>query len=291
MSISTADIKLLRESTGAGVLDCKKALEETNGDIDQAIELLRKKGLAAASKKTSREANDGLVEAQTNTERNLGVMIEVNCETDFVARTDEFQAFVDSLVRQLFEQPQHDTPDSLLNSPYIEDTSRTVQEVLTETIATLGENIVIRNLIRFDLEDGGMIDSYVHPGGRVGVLIEVAGGSPSNVRFAEVVHDLALQIAAASPQAVSQNEVSPAAVEAEKNIYRAQLAEEKKPDNIKERIIEGKLKKWYGEVVLLNQTFIKDSDLTVDQLLKQVSKELDTPINVRRFARFELGTA
>ncbi len=291
MSVSTADIKLLRESTGAGVLDCKKALEETNGNIDEAIELLRKKGLSAASKKASREANDGLVEAQVSDDGQIGVMIEVNCETDFVARTEVFQNFVEELVRQLFEQPHLNTPEALLAAPYLADSSKTVQQKLTETIAKLGENIVVRNVARFDLADGGMLDSYVHIGSRVAVLVDVAGGPVGDDRFVELVHDLALQIAAAAPLYISEAEIPPETVEAEKNIFRAQLAEEKKPDNIKERIIEGKLKKWYGEVVLLNQEFVKDSDLTIAQLLDKHTKELGTPIEVRRFARFELGAA
>ncbi len=288
MSVSTADIKLLRESTGAGILDCKKALEETNGDIDQAIEFLRKKGLAAASKKASREANDGLISAQVSQDGKTGVMIEVNCETDFVARTDDFKNLVNALVRQLFEQPNIDSAEALLAAPYIDDSSQTVGERVTETIASLGENIVVRRACRFDLEGDGLIDSYIHTGSRVGVLVEVAGDA-RNGKFAELVHDLALQIAAAAPRYLAENDIPAEAIEAEKDIYRAQLVEEKKPDHIKERIIEGKLKKWYGEVVLLNQEFIKDSDLTVAKLLQNYSKELGSQLKVRRFARFERG--
>lgn len=288
MAISTADIKQLREATGVGILDCKKALQETDGDLDQAIEFLRKKGLAQAAKKTSREANEGLVSAQISADGRVAAMVEVNCETDFVARTDDFQGFVTALVRQVSEQPGVDSAEALLAAPFIDDDSKTVSEQLTESIAKLGENQVVRQVTRFELQGEGLLDSYIHIGGRVGVLVEV-GGPADNEQFAELVHDIALQIAAAAPRFVKEDEISLEAIEAEKAIYWAQLAEENKPDNIKERIIEGKLKKWYSEVVLLNQPFVKDSDLTITQLLQQKSKELDTDITLRRFARFELG--
>jgi elongation factor Ts len=289
VAISTEDIRLLRESTGAGILDCKKALQETNGDIDQAIEFLRKKGLAAASKKASREANEGLVSAYISPAGNTGVLVEVNCETDFVARTEDFKNFVAALVQQVAAQPEVANVEALLAAPFIKNSSKTVAEQLTETIARLGENMVVRRIARFDLADDGMLDSYIHTGGRVGVLVDVAGGSSDNSKFAGLVHDIALQIAAASPRYVSPEDVPAEAIEAEKAIYRAQLAEDKKPDNIKERIIDGKLKKWYGEIALIEQPFVKDNDLTIAQLLEKHNKELGNEIKVRRFARFELG--
>lgn len=291
MSVSTEDIKLLRESTGAGILDCKKALQETNGNIDEAIEYLRKKGLAAAAKKASREANDGLVSARVTADGRVGAMVEVNCETDFVARTDTFQNFVNSLVRQILEQPAADSAQALLAAPYIEDGSKTVEQVLPEMVAKLGENMVVRRAARFELKGEGVIDSYIHPGGRVGVLIEITGASGNNGKLTELVHDLALQIAAAAPSYVSEADVPAEDIEAEKVIYRAQLADDKKPDNIKERIIEGKVNKWYSEVVLLNQEFVKDNSLTIAQLLGKYSKELGKELSVRRFARFELGAS
>ena len=290
MSVSTEDIKLLRESTGAGVLDCKKALQETNGNIDEAIEYLRKKGLAAAAKKASREANDGLVSARVSADGRIGAMVEVNCETDFVARTDTFQNFVNSLVRQVLAQPSVDSAQALLAAPF-EDGGKTVEQVLPEIVAKLGENMVVRRAARFELKGEGLIDSYIHTGGRVGVLIEVAGAGADNSKLVELVHDLALQIAAAAPSYISEADVPAENIEAEKGIYRAQLAEDKKPDNIKERIIEGKVNKWYADVVLLNQEFVKDNSLTIAQLLGKYSKELGKELSVRRFARFELGAS
>jgi elongation factor Ts len=289
VSITTADIKQLREITGAGILDCKKVLQETDGNIDQAVELLRKKGLAAAAKKSSREANDGLVAASVSDNGKTGVLVEVNCETDFVARTDDFKAFVESIVRQVMENDALDNVDALLAAPFIDNNSKTVSDHLTETIAKLGENIVIRGVARFELAGDGMLDSYIHIGGRVGVLVDVVGGSAKNDAFADLVHDIALQIAAAAPQYLTEADIPEEAAEAERNIYRAQIAEDNKPDNIKERIIEGKLKKWYSQVTLLNQEFVKDPDLTIAQLLKQQSKSLGNDVTIRRFARFELG--
>ncbi|MCB0208188.1 MAG: elongation factor Ts [Anaerolineae bacterium] len=289
MSVTTADIKHLREITGAGILDCKKVLQETDGNIDEAVEMLRKKGLAAASKKASREANEGLVSAQVSDDGKVGVMVEVNCETDFVARTEDFQNFVDSLVRQLFAQPNLNTVEALLAAPYIDNSANTVSEQLTEIIAKLGENTIIRNAVRFDLQSDGIVDSYIHIGGRVGVLVEVSGGSPDNSTFVELVHDLALHIAAASPRYLDESGVPAEAVESEKAIYLAQIAEDKKPENIKERIVEGKLKKWLSEITLVNQPFVKDNDVTIAKLVGQTSKSLGSDIQIRHFARFELG--
>ncbi|MFN8459052.1 MAG: translation elongation factor Ts [Anaerolineae bacterium] len=289
MSISTETIKLLRESTGAGILDCKKALQETDGDMDKAIEYLRKKGLAAAAKKASREAKDGLVSAHISADGKTAVMVEVNCETDFVARTDDFQQFVAALVRQVAANRQLNSAEALLAAPFIDNPGKTVAEYLNELIAKLGENMIVRRVARFDLDETGMLDHYIHFGGRVGVLIEVAGSTAANSKFAGLVHDLALHIAAASPRYVTVQDVPAEAAEAEKSIYRGQLAEDKKPDNIKEKIIEGKLKKWYEEIVLVEQPFVKDNDLTVAQLLEKYGKELGSPLQVRRFARFELG--
>lgn len=290
MSITTADVKYLREITGAGVLDCKKVLQETDGNVDKAVELLRKKGLAAASKKASREANEGLVSALVAPEGKTGVLVEVNCETDFVARTDDFKNLVNNLVRQVAEQPGLNNAEALLAAPYIGNKSKTVAEQVTETIAKLGENILVRRVVRFDLQGDGLIDGYIHSG-RVGVLVEAAGASQGNGQIAELIHDIALHIAAVAPRYVREDEIPAEAVEAEREIYRAQIAEDKKPENIKEKIIEGKLKKWYSEVVLLNQEFVKDADFTIDKLLKQRSKELGRDISVRRFARFELGVS
>lgn len=285
MSISATDVKTLRQSTGAGILDCKKALQETDGDLDAAIEFLRKKGLASASKKASREANDGLVSAEVSDDGTAGVIVEVNCETDFVARTEDFQKFVVSLRQQILDDPSIDSVETLLSSSYIHDNNKTVSEQITALIAKLGENLVVRRLARFTTSDNGLLDTYIHMGGRVAVLVEASGNGADKAQLADVIHDVALQIAAVAPTYINVDEIPSDAVESEKEVYRAQLAEDKKPDNIKERIIEGKLKKWYGQVVLLEQEFVKDSSLTIEKLLRTYSKDLQ----INRFARFELG--
>ena len=288
MSISTAEIKQLREATGAGILDCKKALQQANGNFDEAVEFLRKKGLAAAAKKAGREASEGIIDAQVSDDGQTAVMINVNCETDFVARTDDFKAYVDSLVEQLFAD-NVTSAEELLERPYIKDTSKTVKESLTEIVAKLGENTLISQATRFDLQGDGMLENYVHLGGRVGVLVDVAGADRDNEKFANLVHDLALHVAAASPLYLTESDISADTIASEKEIFKAQLAQENKPDHIKDRIIEGKLKKWYGEVVLLNQQFVKDSDLTIAQLLEKAGKEIGRSIEIRCFARYELG--
>lgn len=288
MAITTADIKQLREMTGAGILECKKALQAADGDIDQAVDALRKKGLAAASKKASREANEGIVKALVSADGTVAGLVEVNCETDFVARTDDFLNFADTLLRQIVEQPVNST-EALLEAPFIDNPGQTVAQRLTETIAKLGENMKIRQMARFELGGSGMLDCYIHIGGRVGVLVEVSGGNAENAEFANLVHDVALQIAAASPRFVSEADVPAAEIEAEKSIYQAQIANDNKPDNIKERIIEGKLKKWFGEITLLNQEFVKDSDYTITKLLQKTGKSLGNNLKIERFARFELG--
>lgn len=289
MTITTADVKNLREMTGAGILDCKKALQETNGQIEQAVEYLRKKGLATAAKKSSREAKEGVVRAYISPDGRTAVMVEVNCETDFVARTEDFQTFAASLVRQMAEQPGLTNVEELLAAPYLDNPANSITQQLTEMIAKLGENLVVRRVARFDLNGDGMLDSYIHIGGRVGVVVEVAGGEAGNSQFAALAHDLALQIAATAPRYVTETEIPAAETAAEKSIYRAQLADDPKSDHIKEKIIEGKLKKWHSEVTLLNQQFVKNPDLTIAQLLKQHSKALGREITARRFARFELG--
>ena len=293
MAINTGMIKELRQETGAGVLDCKKALETTNGDFDQAAEYLRVKGLDAAEKKASREANDGLVNVSVDSAGRLGVIVEVNCETDFVARTADFQEFVEAIVRQVAQDPDLSDVPALLNQPFIEDENVTVGESLTQLVATLGENIVLRRFARVERDVSGLIEGYLHHGSRIGVIVsvsadkEAAAGSDG---FRELIHDLALQIAATAPHYVSPEDVPDLVLEAEKAKYWAMVAEEQKPDNIKERIVSGRLDKWYKETCLLRQPFVKEESLNVSDLLAQKSAELDTPLSIDHFVRYELGS-
>ncbi len=293
MAISTEMIKELRQATAAGVLDCKKALEATHGDFDKAVEYLQEKGLAVAAKKADREANDGLVNVLVDESGRAGAIVEVNCETDFVARTDDFQAFVEAIVKQVSQEADVTEISALLNLPFIEDQSVTVGERLTRLIAKLGENIVLRRVARIKRDGSGLVEGYVHPGSRIGVIVLVTAGNEDAARsttFRELVHDLALQIAAVAPQYISPDDVPESIVEAERAGYWAQLAEDNKPDQIKERIVSGKLDKWYEQTCLLRQPFIKDDTLRVSDLIEQKSAGLGTPLVIDQFVRYELGT-
>jgi elongation factor Ts len=292
LAINAQMIKELREVTEAGVLDCKKALEATDGDFDKAVEHLREKGLDAAAKKANRETNDGLVQVLVDETASQGTIVEVNCETDFVARTDEFQGFVAAIAGQVATETDVSEVAALLNQPFIEDRSVTVGEHLTQLIATLGENIVLRRFARVERDSDGLIEGYVHLGSRIGVLVYMSADSgdvAGSTAFSELVHDMALQVAAAAPQYISSDDAPESLIEAEKAKYLAQAAEDNKPEHIQERIVAGKLDKWYQEYCLLSQPFIKDESLSIGDLLAQKSKELNTPLAIRQFVRYELG--
>ncbi|MGC8878063.1 MAG: translation elongation factor Ts [Anaerolineae bacterium] len=292
MAITTDMIKRLREETGAGVLECKKALEASNADFEKAITFLRERGLATAAKKASREANDGLVSLQVDAQGRWGVILEVNCETDFVARTEDFRTFTKALLRQLCDEPAISDVATLLERPFVLDHNVTVGQQLTALVAKLGENIIVRRFARLQRDGSGWIEGYLHPGDRIGVILYVSAsdtGVAESAAFRELVHDLALQVAAAAPKYVAPVDIPSEVLEAERAMYRAQIADEKKPEPIKERIIAGKLDKWYEAVCLLRQPFIKDDALRVADLLEQKSKQLGTPLTVERFVRYELG--
>lgn len=292
MAITTDMIKQLREETGAGVLECKKALEASSGDFEKAILFLRERGLATAAKKASREAKDGLVSLQVDAQGQWGVILEVNCETDFVARTEDFRAFTRALLQQLCDEPAVPDVATLLERPFVLDQNVTIGQQLTALVAKLGENIIIRRFARLQRDGIGWIEGYLHPGDRIGVILHASAGDPrvaESTAFRELVHDLALQVAAAAPRYVAPSDIPSEVLEAERAIYRAQIADEKKPEPIKERIIAGKLDKWYETVCLLRQPFIKDDALRVADLLEQKSKQLGTPLTVERFVRYELG--
>ena len=292
MAINAQMIKELRQVTEAGVLDCKKALEATDGDFDKAVEYLKEKGLDAAAKKATRETNDGLVQVLVDETARQGTIVEVNCETDFVARTDEFQALVAAIARQVANETDVSEVAVLLNQPFIEDPSVTVGEHLTQLIATLGENMVLRRFARVERDGNGLVEGYVHLGSRIGVLVYMSAASgdvASSAAFNELVHDLALQVAAAAPQYISPDDVPESLVEAEKAKYLAQATEDNKPDHIQERIVAGRLDKWYQEYCLLSQPFIKDESLSISDLITHKSKELETPLAIQQFVRYELG--
>jgi len=293
LAISTEMIKTLREATGAGVLDCKKALEATGGDPDRAAAYLREKGLAVAAKKSGRTANEGTVKIWVDPAGQLGIVVEVNCETDFVARTEDFQQFAEAMVKQISQDGDVSDVTGLLAQPFVGDAGQTVGERLTQLVAKLGENIMVRRFERIQRQGAGWIEGYTHPGSRIGVILHLSAGSAgvaAGAPFRDLAHNLALQIAAVAPLYISPGDIPQAELNAKEALYRDQLANDGKPDAIKERIVTGKLDKWYEQVCLVRQPYIRDDAVKVGDLIGQTSRQLDTPIRVERFIRYELGT-
>lgn len=288
--ISATIVKELRERTGAGMMDCKRALEQNDGDMEKAIEFLREKGLAAAAKKAGRVANQGTIYGYITNNGQVGSVIEVNCETDFVAKNDEFRVMVHGLGQQVTEGGAS-TVDELLAQPMKGQTA-TVRDVLTNKIATLGENMAIRRLARFVAGANGLLDLYIHMGGRIGVLMHLVADKPEALT-AQVVktlaHDLCLQVVASKPQYVSRNDVAAEIVAKEREIYKVQAMNEGKPENIAEKMVNGRVEKFFQETCLVEQLFIRDTDITVTKLLANVGKEVGANLSVKEFVRFELG--
>ena len=287
MAITAAMVKDLRDMTGAGMMDCKKALNETNGDMDEAVEYLRKNGQAKAEKKAGRIAAEGLVRVIVK-DNKLAAVVEVNSETDFVAKNEDFQGFVDAVAQQAVNSDSADM-DSFLAEAWNVDASKTVKEALTEKISIIGENLSIRRFEKVTAENGCVV-SYLHGGGRIGVLVDAETAVVSEA-VKEALTNVAMQIAALSPKYVSQAEVSEEYKEHEKEILLAQakLENPEKPDNIIEKMIIGRLNKELKEVCLLSQIYVKDGDLTVEKYLENVAKAEGTTITVKKFIRFETG--
>jgi len=275
MSISAADVKKLREMTGAGMMDCKKALTETDGDFQAAVELLRKKGQKVADKRADRDAQEGLVLSRVSDDAKKAVAIEVNCETDFVARNDDFQAQVDSFLNAAYEG-DIDNVEDLLKADV---NGKSISDHLQEMVGKIGEKIEISTCILITTE-GSIID-YIHAGNQLGVLAEFDGA----VTNEDVARDVAMQVAAMNPIAVTRDEVDSTVVEKELEIAKEQLINEGKPAEIAEKAAQGKLRRFYEERVLLEQKFVKDTSVTVKQYLEQNN----TPL-VKSFHRIQLGT-
>ena len=270
--ITAAIVKELRERTGAGMMDCKKALVATEGDMEKAIDFLREKGLSQAAKKAGRVAAEGAVVAYVTEDGKTGAIVEVNCETDFVGKNENFQALAKSIAELIVKTNPADV-DALLAS---EMDGKIVKDVVTEAIAKIGENISVRRFVRYESAEG-KVYSYIHGGGKIGVLVDMKGGD------AELGKDIAMQVAAANPQFLNRNEVPDSELEHEKDILTEQARNEGKPENIIAKMVMGRINKYYKEVCLVDQEFIRDGDLTISKLLK--SKNAD----VARFARFQLG--
>ena len=283
-NISAQLVKELREMTGAKMMDCKKALVETEGNIEKAVEFLREKGLADAAKKSGRVAAEGIVKTYISEDKKNGSVVEFNCETDFVAANDEFMAFADRLAEMVVETGAENV-EALLNEKF--DAETTVSDALKALIAKLGENMTIRRFTKFGIENG-LVKSYIHCGGRIGVLVELACDTASDI-LDEVAKDVCMQIAAANPLFLSEDQVDTASIEKEKEIYRVQALNEGKPENIVEKMVEGRIKKYYKEVCLLDQLWVKDNDKTIAKFVAEKSKEVGSPITITRFVRYERG--
>jgi elongation factor Ts len=272
--ITAASVAKLREMTNAGLMDCKKALAETNGDLTAAVDVLRKRGVASAAKKASREAKEGIIVQHIQPGAKVGILVEVNCETDFVARNEDFRAFCDEVARTLASNPQAD-----------------LEATRTGQVAKIGENIKISRFERFEVSGQGLVAAYIHTGAKVGVLVEVGAKSDATVaheEFKQLVRDITLQIAAASPLVVSREQLDPKVLDKEREIAAEQV--KNKPPQAVAKIVEGKLEKFYQTYCLVDQGFVKkNSEVTVKEHMGGLSKQLGDEIVIRRFVRFQVG--
>ncbi len=275
--ISPKLVKDLREKTGAGMMDCKKALEETQGNFEAAIEWLRKKGLSAAAKKAGRVAAEGAVFAQV--QNNVGIVVEINSETDFVARNDGFRTFVKNIADHILAVK---SMEDLLDQVYHKNNSQKIADLLKENIATIGENLVIRRHTKFEGADNTLVHTYIHGEGKIGVMVEVTG-SPTSDAVSNYAQDVCLHIAAMSPMAISADQIPADVVSKEKEILKAKALEQGKKPEMLDKIVEGQIRKFLAESCLLDQAFVKNPDLKVSEHLKAGN------VQVKRFVRYELG--
>ena len=286
-AVTAGMVKELREMTGAGMMDCKKALAETDGDMEKAVEFLREKGLAAASKKAGRVAAEGVVTTVVTEDGKSAAIVEVNSETDFVAKNAQFQTYVADVANQVLTSQAADM-DAFLAETWAQDSSLTVAQALSSQIAVIGEKMNIRRYEKI-VTDGVVVD-YIHGGGRIGVLIE-ADAEVVNDTVKEALKNIAMQIAALTPKYVKRDEIPQDFIDHEMEILKVQAKNENpdKPDNILEKMIVGRLNKELKEFCLVDQAYVKDGDLTVGKYLEQVSKEVGGKVDVKKFVRFETG--
>lgn len=288
MKVTAAMVKELRELTGAGMMDCKKALSETDGDMDKAIDYLREKGLGAAEKKAGRIAAEGVSGVNVSEDGKVGAIVEINSETDFVAKNEKFLSYVDAVVKQVAKTKAANI-EEFLAEPWELEASKTVEQELSTQISIIGENMKIRRFEKV-ITDNGFVESYLHGGGRIGVLVEMESDVVNDIAK-EAAKNIAMQVAAIAPKYLNRDEISQEYIEKETEILKTQAMNEDsgKPEHIIDKIVVGRLNKELKAVSLVDQEYIKDSDLTVQKYLDQVSKELGTKLNIKRFVRFETG--
>src|SRR6266545_1156644 len=284
MAITADMVKKLRDQTGAGMMECKNALSAANGDFEEANTILRKRGLASAAKKAGRTASEGLIANAVNADHSTGMLAEVNCESDFVARTPDFQQLMQNVLAEI------EKAGDAANDAWLKDPNGPIAKLTAPVIAKLGENMTVSRVVRY--AGKGYVGQYIHLGGKLGVMVEFAGVTPEIAKreeFQTLVKEVAMQIAAVSPLYASRAAVPPDVLEKEKAIYRAQMENSGKPANVLEKIIEGKLGSYYKQVVLPDQESIRDPKMSVKDVLAQASKTLGGPVSVTRFARVKVG--
>ena len=302
-------VKQLRDKTGAGMMECKKALIEANGDLPQAEIILRKRGIAAATKKESRSTKQGLISAFIAPSEKLGALVEVNCESDFVARTEDFQALAADVASHIAEikpklvrvdevtdaeRASFKAHEALYEQKFAKDQSTTVGELVKSKIAKLGENIAVSRFILYEVNGSGVVANYIHTGAQIGTLLEVKTKSDdvlTNPEFRKLVHDIAMQIAASHPEFVSKEQVPENLLERERDIQRERARGEGKPAKMIDKIAEGRMSKFYEEICLLEQPFIRENTIAVGELIRIASEKLGETISVSRFVRYKVGDA
>lgn len=285
MTISAGMVKELREMTGAGMMNCKKALTAADGDMEKAVEILREKGLSAAAKKASRVASEGIVETYISEDGKSGAIAEINCETDFVSKNNDYILFTKNIAKQAALSKAINV-DELLDEKYIAGDG-TVRDALTALIAKIGENMNVRRFERFTKDGEGILKDYIHGDGRIGVMVYLK--SDKEVELDELAKDIAMQVAAVNPLYNTREDVPGDVIEKEKEINKTQAINEGKPENIAEKMVKGRIEKYYKEVCLNEQVWIKDGDYTIKKLLQEKSKETGAKIKIEKFVRFEKG--
>lgn len=283
MAFTAQDVKALREKTGCGMMDCKKALTEANGDMDAAVDFLREQGLAKQAKKSGRIAAEGVAFACTNDDNTVGVVIEINAETDFVAKNADFQAFVKTCAMTVIEQNPADV-DALLQCTAF-GASQTVAELLQEKVLTIGENIKIRRFVRYE----GHVVTYIHAAGRIGVMVKFDTDVADKEGFTAYAKDVAMQVAAVMPAYLDKDSVPADVIEHEKKVMTEQVLNEGKPAQIAEKIVMGKIGKYYKENCLVDQAFVKEPDINIQKYTENTAKELGGSIKIIDFVRYEKG--
>ncbi|MGL4451597.1 MAG: translation elongation factor Ts [Sarcina sp.] len=282
--ITAKMVKELREKTGAGMMDCKKALSEVAGDIEKAVEVLREKGLAAAAKKSGRIAAEGIIKTYISEDKKSGVILELNCETDFVAINEDFVGF-STVLAELIAKGNFVDVEAVLAAEI--EAGKTVQAALTELIAKIGENMSLRRFEKFSVESG-VVKDYIHGAGRIGVMVEL-GSDKESEELENLAKEICMQIAAANPACLSEADVNQEELAKEREVLKAQALNEGKPEKIVDKMVEGRIKKYLKEICLLDQVWVKDGDLTIAKLVENKAKELGATITINRFVRFERG--